>query len=467
MDLGLGWRQVSACASVRGAVVKRSAASIVVLVTGLLVSVVPVAWAVPGDTTLVSRASGATGVVGNGPSAFPAISGDGRVVAFASLSSNLTADDRDRQGDVFVRDVVANATMLVSRASGVAGVKGNGNSDDAAISGDGSRVAFASRATNLTGSDRDRAPDVFVRDLRSKTTTLVSRAGGRAGPKANARASQPAISANGRFVAFISRASNLTSDDRDHRVDVFVRDLRAHTTILVNRASGPAGRKCRTAQPFATPTVSADGRLVAFVCSGPGRSSQIFVRDLRLQTTTLISRADGIEGAIGDSSSIAPAISADGRIVAFQSAATNLVADGLNTPPDYNVFVRDLAAATTTLASQPSGASGAPGNSNRDGHIVERPSPSSDGRLVAFQSYSTTLTPDDPDDTADVLVRDRAAATTTLVSRATGSQGAKVDGQSGEPAMSADGRFVAFGSAATNLTSNRVGAAYNVFVREL
>ena len=164
---------------------------------------------------------------------------------------------------------------------------------------------------------------------------------------------------------------------------------------------------------------------------------------------------------------IAPAVSADGRIVAFQSAATNLVADGLNTPPDDNVFVRDLAAATTTLASQASGASGAPGNSNRDGHIVERPSPSSDGRLVAFQSYSTTLTPDDPDDTADVLVRDRAAATTTLVSRATGSQGAKGDGQSGEPAMSADGRFVAFGSAATNLTSDRVGGGYNVFVREL
>ena len=266
-----------------------------------------------------------TGVVGNGPSAFPAISGDGRLVAFASLSSNLTPDDRDRQGDIFVRDVVANATILVSRASGAAGVKGNGHSDDAAISGDGSRVVFASRASNLSGSDRDRTPDVFVRDLRSKTTTLVSRAGGRAGPKANARASQPAISADGRFVAFISRASNLTSDDRDHRVDVFVRDLRAHTTILVNRASGPAGRKCRTPQPFATPTVSADGRLVAFGCSGPGRPSQILVRGLRLQTTTLISRADGIEGAIGDSYSTAPAISADGRIVAFQSAAANLV----------------------------------------------------------------------------------------------------------------------------------------------
>src|SRR4029079_1229959 len=171
------------------------------------------AWAAPGDTTLVSRASGTTGATGDGLSQFPAISGDGRLVAFASLSSNLTPDDRDRQGDIFVRDVVANTTILVSRASGTAGVKGNGHSDDAAISGNGSRVAFASRASNLSGSDRDRTPDVFVRDLRSETTMLVSRAGGRAGPKGNARASQPAISADGRFVAFVSRASNLTSAD--------------------------------------------------------------------------------------------------------------------------------------------------------------------------------------------------------------------------------------------------------------
>jgi Tol biopolymer transport system component len=462
MDVGLGWRQVSAWASVRAAVVKRSGASIVVLVTGLLVSVVPVAWAAPGDTTLVSRASGATGVVGNGPSTFPAISGDGRVVVFASLSSNLTPDDRDRQGDVFVRDVVANATMLVSRASGAAGVKGNGHSDDAAVSGDGSRVAFASRATNLTGSDRDRSPDVFVRDLRSKTTTLVSRAGGRAGPKANARASQPAISANGRFVAFISRASNLTSDDRDHRVDVFVRDLRAHTTTLANRGSGRAGRKCRMTLGIATPAISADGRFVAFVCSGPGGDQQIFVRNLRRQTLTLVSRAAGSAGARGNSDSYAPAISASGRIVAFQSQATNLTQDVLAGPGSLEVFARDLGAGTTTLVSRASGPDGA----TKDNNLLAPPAISADGRLVAFAS-TASLTSDDPDNNVDVLVRDQTTATTTLISRATGTEGAKGDGPSAGPAISADGRFVAFGSAATNLTPNRVGAADNVFVREL
>jgi len=420
------------------------------------------AWAAPGDTTLVSRASGTTGATGDGLSQFPAISGDGRLVAFASLSSNLTPDDRDRQGDIFVRDVVANTTILVSRASGTAGVKGNGHSDDAAISGNGSRVAFASRASNLSGSDRDRTPDVFVRDLRSETTMLVSRAGGRAGPKANARASQPAISADGRFVAFVSRASNLTSADHDHRVDVFVRDLQAHTTTLVNRGNGRAGRKCRMTLGIATPAISADGRLVAFVCAGPGGDQQIFVRDLHRQTTALVSRAGGIAGALGNSDSYAPAISADGRIVAFQSQASNLTQDVLSAEGALNVFVRDLGAATTTLASRASGPAGATGN-NR---VLERPALSADGRFVAFTS-SAALTPDDPDDNTDVLVRDQAAATTTLVSRATGSDGAKGDRASGTPAMTADGRFVAFRSAATNLTSDRVGGGDNVFMREL
>jgi Tol biopolymer transport system component len=358
--------------------------------------------------------------------------------------------------------VVANTTILVSRTSGAAGVKGNGSSDDAAISGDGSRVAFASRASNLSGSDRDHTPDVFVRDLRSETTTLVSRAGGRAGPKANARASQPAISADGRFVAFVSRASNLTSDDHDHRVDVFVRDLQAHTTRLVNRGNGRAGRKCRMTLGIATPAISADGRLIAFACLGPGGDQQIFVRDLHRQTTALVSRAAGIAGALGNSDSYAPAISADGRIVAFQSQANNLTQDMLSGEGPLDVFVRDLGAAATTLASRASGPAGATGN-NR---VLLRPALSADGRLVAFTS-SAALTPDDLDDNTDVLVRDQAAAITTLVSRATGSQGAKGDRPSGAPSISGDGRFVAFGSAATNLTSDLVGGGNNVFVREL
>jgi Tol biopolymer transport system component len=453
MGVGLGWRRVSAI---------RCGACAVVVAAAVALFIAGRAWAAPGDTTLVSRASGPTGVAGNGVSGFPAISGDGRLVAFASLSSNLTRDDRDRQGDIFVRDMVANTTILVSRASGAAGVKGNGSSDDAAISGDGSRVAFASRASNLSGSDRDHTPDVFVRDLRSETTTLVSRAGGRAGPKANARASQPAISADGRFVAFVSRASNLTSDDHDHRVDVFVRDLQAHTTRLVNRGNGRAGRKCRMTLGIATPAISADGRLIAFACLGPGGDQQIFVRDLHRQTTALVSRAAGIAGALGNSDSYAPAISADGRIVAFQSRANNLTEDMLSGEGPLDVFVRDLGAATTILASRASGPAGATGN-NR---VLLRPALSGDGRLVAFTS-SAALTPDDLDDNTDVLVRDQAAAITTLVSRATGSQGAKGDRPSGAPSISGDGRFVAFGSAATNLTSDRVGGGNNVFVREL
>jgi Tol biopolymer transport system component len=231
---------------------------------------------------------------------------------------------------------------------------------------------------------------------------------------------------------------------------------------LVNRGNGRAGRKCRMTLGIATPAISADGRLIAFACLGPGGDQQIFVRDLRRQTTALVSRAAGIAGALGNSDSYAPAISADGRIVAFQSQANNLTQDMLSGEGPLDVFVRDLGAATTTLASRASGPAGATGN-NR---VLLRPALSADGRLVAFTS-SAALTPDDLDDNTDVLVRDQAAAITTLVSRATGSQGAKGDRPSGAPSISGDGRFVAFGSAATNLTSDLVGGGNNVFVREL
>ena len=184
------------------------------------------------------------------------------------------------------------------------------------------------------------------------------------------------------------------------------------------------------------------------------------MRDLRRQATALVSRAGGIAGPPGDSDSYAPAISAEGRIVAFQSQATNLTQDALSGAGALNVFIRDLDAATTTLASRATGPAGATGN-NR---VLLRPALSADGRLVAFTS-SAALTPDDLDDNTDVLIRDQAAATTTLISRATGSEGAKADGPSGEPAMSADGRFVAFDSLATNLTPDSPNGG--VFVREL
>jgi Ca2+-binding RTX toxin-like protein len=146
-------------------------------------------------------------------------------VAFTSFASNLHPDDGDTTGDVFVRDLQANTTTLASRAAGPAGAKGNQSSAEPAISADGRFVAFRSWASNLHPDDGDTIQDVFVRDLQANTTTLASRAAGPAGAKGNDRSVDPAISADGRFLAFVSGASNLHPDDGDGRLDVFRRDL--------------------------------------------------------------------------------------------------------------------------------------------------------------------------------------------------------------------------------------------------
>jgi RTX calcium-binding nonapeptide repeat (4 copies)/WD40-like Beta Propeller Repeat len=173
----------------------------------------------------VSRAAGAAGAKGNSSSGRPAVSTDGRFVAFESFASNLHPDDADADPDVFVRDLQAGTTTLVSRAAGAASSKGNAVSFEPTVSADGRFVAFTSWASNLHPEDADLSSDVFVRDLQADTTTLVSRAAGAAGAKGNDHSFEPAVSADGRFVAFTSAASNLHPDDADTSEDVFVRDV--------------------------------------------------------------------------------------------------------------------------------------------------------------------------------------------------------------------------------------------------
>jgi hypothetical protein len=163
------------------------------------------------------------GPKGNGDSYADSVSADGRFVVFDSAATNLSPDDSDGFTDVYVRDLQTNTTTLVSRAGGVSGAKGNGNSGAPAISADGRFVAFTSDATNLSPDDGDTTSDVYVRDLQTNTTTLVSRASGVAGAKGRLSFA-PAISADGRFVAFYS-FTRLSPDDGDGIWDVYVRDL--------------------------------------------------------------------------------------------------------------------------------------------------------------------------------------------------------------------------------------------------
>ena len=243
-----------------------------------------------------------------------------------------------------------------------------------------------------------------MRDLQTDTTVLVSRAFGAAAPRATPIPSSPSVSADGRFVAFESGASNLHPDDGDISLDVFVRDLQADATVLVSRASGVAGAK-GNAHSFSA-SVSADGRFVAFVSGasnlhpddGVG-TQDVLLRDLQADTTVLVSRAAGATGATGNGNSFSASVSADGLFVAFGTDASNLHLHDSDDTQD--VFVRDLQAAMTALVSRASGAAGAKGNG-----VSRSPSVSADGRSVVFVSGASNLHPDDRDSFSDVFARE-------------------------------------------------------------
>ncbi len=238
---------------------------------------------------------------------------------------------------MFVRDRRTNATWRASVATD--GSQANGSSDDAVISADGRYVAFTSEASHLIGWDNNGCSDVFVHDRVTGATRRVSIGRGLQG---NRDSYQPAISAHGRYVAFTSMASNLVAaDTRPGGSDVFLRDRVAQVTRRVS--VGPDGTELNRRADSSEPALSADGRYIAFSSLAPNlvtgdtnRSSDVFVFDRVAKVTRRISLARG--GAQGNDESYQPSISAHGRYVAFASVASNLVADDTNDA--FDVFVR-------------------------------------------------------------------------------------------------------------------------------
>ena len=345
-----------------------------------------------------SLAGGATRHVSSSPnrrtprSAYnPTVSGDGRRVAFESAEGNLNFAKRYGQIHIFVRDTQTGRTRKMPLPAARAGVsrseynpvlaaggrhvayqaqRRGGQSAvyvtdlrsgratlasrsarsiagadrgvyDPAISGDGSKVAFTTAATNLGAGDLRGRTQVFVRDLKANTTTLVSRASGRRGAIAGDYSADPAISRDGRYVAFASTAGNLAARAREGQSRIYVRDLRTGRTRAVSGSDGFA----------LEPAISADGRVVAYASIARDRSL-VLVRDLRRGgPPSPVSRASGGRGALADGTSSDAAISADGRRVAFTSSATNL--SPAKRDDRRGVFVRDLRARTTTLVSAP------------------------------------------------------------------------------------------------------------------
>jgi Tol biopolymer transport system component len=356
-----------------------------------------------GTTSRVSKSS--AGIEGDGSSANPAISTDGRYVVFDSGSNNLVSGDTNGAQDIFVRDRQTGTTTLISKTS--AGVQADGGSTDPSISSDGRYVAFESYATNLVAGDTNGMTDIFVRDRQTGTTTLVSK--NSAGVEGGGYSYNPSISSDGRYVAFSSDSDNLVSGDTNGKYDVFVRDRQTGTTSRVSRSS--AGVQGDEASSF--PSISADGRYVTFestatnlVSGDTNGVTDIVVRDRQTGTTSRVSRSSA--GVQADSYSYNPSISSDGRYVAFESSATTLVAGDTNGKSD--VFVRDRQTGTTTLVSRNS--AGVEGDDNS--YI---PSISTDGRYVAFDSFATNLVSGDTNGYDDIFVRDRQTGTTWLVSK--------------------------------------------------
>ena len=376
------------------------------------------------------------------------ISADGRYVAFCSRASNLVPGDTNGSLDVFVYDRQTDTTERVSL--GFDGLQANGDNYAPSISADGRYVAFHSYASNLVPDDTNGRWDVFVHDRQTGTTERVSVASD--GTQGNADSNSASISADGRYVAFHSYASSLVPEDTNGRWDVFVHDRQTGTTEQASLASdGTQGNS-----DSETPTISANGRYVAFRSSAnnlvPGDTngySDIFVYDRQAGTTERVSVAS--DGTQGNSGSGSPSLSADGRYVAFCSIADSLVPGDTN--DRWDVFVYDRQTDTIERVSVASDGSQATGDS-------AAPSLSADGRYVAFHFSSGSL--GEFDGYPNVFVYDRQ--TDTVERASTAVDGSPANGHCYAPVISADGRYVVFESRASNLVSGASDPYWQVFV---
>lgn len=429
----------------------------IIILAGLL-NICPSVTAAPGDTTRVSVTS--DGSQSNGYSGYPSISADGRFVAFRSLASNLVPGDTNDTYDTLVHDRKTGETSCISVASD--GTKGNDASEIPSISADGRFVAFESEASNLVSVDTNEIIDIFLHDRLTGETDLVSVASD--GTQGNNASERPSISADGRYVAFSSWASNLVPDDTNDTRDIFVHDLQTEETVRVSVSSDDI----QGDEASGFPSISADGRFVTFysdattlVNGDTNGWRDTFVHDLQTGETTRVSvKADGSQGNIiyGYSTIYfwgSPKISADGRYVAFSSYLDNLV------PMDYNfrydVFLKDRQTGEITLVSKAS--DGTQGNDNSLYISI-----SDDGRYVTFDSMADNLVPGDTNDTNDVFLHDIQTGETNIVSVA--SDSTQGNGYSGSPSISGDGLYVTFSTSSDNLVPGDTNGETDVFVRE-
>lgn len=394
-----------------------------------------------------------SGIQGNGMSRFESLSADGRYVAFWSEASNLVPGDANGKADIFVRDLQTGKTSRVTVDS--SGQEANDVSYSPLISANGRYVAFQSSASNLVAGDTNNVGDAFVHDRETGATVRVSIDS--TGREADGASYVSAITADGRHVAFASKATNLVAGDANNAPDIFVHDL---VTGQTQRASVSSGGQEGDLGTLYYGLLSDDGRYVAFFSQStnlvPNDTNQhmdVFVRDMKAKTTERASVGVGGQEANGDS--YFPSLSSDGRYLAFTSGASNLVAGDNNLQVD--VFVLDRSTRKMQLISVDS--KGTQGNA-----ASSSPHLSADGRYVDFDSAAGNLVAGDTNGKQDTFVHDRTTHKTTRIS--TTSKGKQGNGDSFLSGMAATGRYVAFSSDASNLVAGDTNGVFDVFVRD-
>ena len=368
-------------------------------------------------------------MVANGHSSGGAISSDGRFVAFTSGASNIVPNDNNHRYDTFVRDLVLSETIRISVASdGWEGTPRTGSaqplgSEKVSISSDGGYVAFSSSATYLVANDTNDKKDIFVYVMATGEIERVSVSStGQEGDDTSYGI--PAISADGRYIAFSSNASNLAPGVGDSDTQIYIRDRLLGTTELL---SAFAKR----------PSITPDGRYVAFLGGTPWG---VRVRDRQTEQTFVIG-AEGFNGA--------PSISNDGRYIAFSSPASNLVSGDSNGTVD--VFVHDRLTVETTRVSVSSNGNESPDGAGNFDYETTR-FMSADGRYVTFTSgeegKDSHLVPGDHNG-PDALVHDRVTGETVHVAAAY--DGSLTNGGTQDSSITLDGKYIVFKGSGTNL----------------
>jgi Tol biopolymer transport system component len=427
-----------------------------------------------GTNTLASHSSAGATTAGNGVCRGPQVSADGRYVAYVSASSDLVAGDTNVYEDVFVYDRVAGTNLLVSRRD--AGTPADSYSYSPRISSDGSWIGFESWAGNLVSGQTGGSSinvNAFLWSRSSGTITLVSRRPGTVATAASGGVLQ--MSADASWIAlesWLALADGIA--DLNGASDVFLYERATGVNTLLTARGGAVSVSAGGGFVFGPTTgavVSNDGRYVAFASVAPNlpgdtvdgdASLDVFLSDRVTGTVKLVSHASGSPTTAGDADSFSPVISTDGSVVVFHSVASNLVSSPGS--PFYfswgQLYLYDRATGGITLISHSAGdpSDPGPGMAETDGYAV-----SGDGRWIAFVDTANVglvagQVPGGNYFNDNVFLFDRSTGVNTLVSHASSSPLQTGDAASGSPSISADGRYIAYVSNASDLVPGQAGA---------